>query len=124
MLLTHRLTSWLLTIFFFLKKCPVGCRPTISPSFHWTCPWSFPIGLDSLVCQLQVPILTNTAKEMLQLWDGDQLVTENRRIGIIIYSYYLFIELIELIAIFELFIFSQRNCKHSLQAGKSFDCAQ
>jgi hypothetical protein len=77
-----------------------------------------------LVCHQQVPIPTNTAKEMLPLWDGDQLVTENRLIDIISYSYYLFIELIELIAIFEFFIFSRWSCKHRVQAGTSCDCGQ
>jgi hypothetical protein len=47
-----------------------------------------------LVCHHQVPILTITSTKLLQLWDGDQLVTENRLIGIISHSYYLFIELI------------------------------
>jgi hypothetical protein len=74
-----------------------------------------------LFCHHQVAILTITSTKLLQLWDGDQLVTENRLFGIIGYSYYLFIKLI---AIFEFFIFSRWSCKHSLQAGISFDCGQ
>jgi hypothetical protein len=99
-------------------------RPMISPSLHWTGPWSFPELLHLLVLHQQVPIPTNTSTERLLLWDGDQLVTENRIICIIGYSYYLFIELIELITIFEFFIFSRWSSKHRLQTGKSLDFAQ
>ena len=65
----------------------------------------FPVGFIRFAYHQQVTTPTNTKELRLQLWDGDQLVTENRLIGIISYSYYLFIELIELIAIFEFIIF-------------------
>ena len=95
----------------------------ISPSFHWTCPWFFPTGFPPLVCHQQVTIPTNTSTKLLQLWDGDHLVTKNH---LICHEFFIYISHVILFITYLLILnhflnFSQRSCKHRLQAGKCFN---
>lgn len=75
-----------ISIIRLIHNLRIWIRPTISPSWHWTRPSSFPGVFHLFACHQPAPTRTNTPTNVPFCWDGERLVRSPTKDGLVYYS--------------------------------------